>query len=153
MNNKDYAIYNEHFINPKNNIYYRFYNNTNMQNNINDNNINDNIIAHGKQVILVDSDNPWYVNISADKIPAIYKEIDFDKINGYSLNQKRIADFNSVISNKEYPELTRTYSLKERLNKIKTLEGFSNMDYYNYTIYIILIIIIILIIMKYVKNK
>ena len=30
MNNKDYAIYNEHFINPKNNIYYKIYNKINI---------------------------------------------------------------------------------------------------------------------------
>jgi len=169
MNNKDYAIYNEHFINPKNNIYYKIYNNTdiesfdnvntlndinnendNINNNINDN-INKNIIAQGKQVILVDSDNPWYVNVSADKIPAIYKKIDFDKIRGYA-GQRHTADFNSIMSENDYQQLTSTYSLKDKLNKLIKLEAFSNTDN-NYIYYIILIIIITILIFKYIKNK
>jgi hypothetical protein len=160
MNNKDYAIYNEHFINPKNNIYYKIYNNdielfdnintSNSNNEINDN-INNNIIAQGKQVILVDSDNPWYVNVSADKIPAIYKKIDFDKIRGFS-GQRDSADFNSIMSENNYQQLISTYSLKDKLNKLNQLEAFSNIDN-NYIFYLILIIILAIILLKYIKNK
>jgi hypothetical protein len=160
MNNKDYAIYNEHFINPKNNIYYKIYNNNvelfDNVNTPNSNNENDdinytNIIAQGKQVILVDSDNPWYVNVSADKIPAIYKKINFDKIRGYS-GQRISADFNSIISDNDYHDLISTYSLKDKFNKIKQLEAFSNIEN-NYILYFILIIILIVILIIYIKYK
>jgi hypothetical protein len=162
MNNKDYAIYNEHFINPKNNIYYKIYNNDielfdniNTSNNeINESdsiNINNNIIAQGKQVILVDSDNPWYVNVSADKIPAIYKKIDFDKIRGFS-GQRHTADFNSIMSENNYKNLISTYSLKDKLNKLTQIEAFSNIDN-NYIYYLIIIIVLTIILFRYTKNK
>ena len=187
MNNKDYAIYNEHFINPKNNIYYKIYNNTNIEsfdninndinrnngmngnnntngtndmnvnNNINgtndmniNNNIDTNIIAQGKQVILVDSDNPWYINVSAEKIPAIYKNIDFDKINGYS-GPRTTADFQTNMPDNTKYDLVSTYSLKDRLTKLTQIEAFSNIEN-NSILYIGLITIILIILIKYIKK-
>jgi len=161
MNNNNYAVYNEHYINPKNNIYYKIYNNVELFDDItvsdntineneNNNNINNNVLAQGKQVILVDSDNPWYVNVSADKIPAKYKKIDFDKIQGFT-GQKHTADFNSIIPENNQISLS-SYSLKDRLNRLTQIEAFSNMND-NRIYYIVAFIILIIISYKYVKNK
>ena len=76
----------------------------------------------------------------------------FNKIRGYS-DQKQNADFNSVLSKNKYPKMMSSYSLKDKLNKLTQLEGFSNIDN-NYIYYIILIIIILIfILIKYIKNK
>ncbi len=152
----NYAICNEHFINPKNNIYYKIYNNMNLEpyeniENIASNNDNttNNIFGQGKQVILVDSDNPWYINVSADKIPAKYKQIDFDKLNGYT-GQKHNATFNTQNNNNISNKFISTYSLKERLYKLTKMEGFSNGDN-NYIVLSVLFIFLIIII-RYIKK-
>jgi len=107
----------------------------------------------GKTVVLVESDNPWYINTGTTVMQKIHKSSD-------NLNVLRptadIADFKSAINlDVNKPDLGLGHSYASRLKKIENFESMSTtsgQSQQNNFILIICIIIIFLLIYKHFKQ-
>lgn len=62
----------------------------------------------GEKVILVETNNPWYINVNADQIPAKFKQLDFDKLNYYKYKPADVQHIETYknTSNIKIPKLS-----------------------------------------------
>lgn len=113
------------------------------------NDVNEILIhATGKQVMLVESNNPWYINVSADQVPAQYKKIDFDQLDLNRLEYRNQAEFQStMVLDPNRNDLGLGYSFISRKGVPCNIENFESTDQIS-----ILSIIIILIIILVIKS-
>lgn len=167
-----YANKNDNFIDNKKNPFYNLYNNINKTSikehyqelepepkpepeleleSITNNVLNDDSIrAMGKKVVLIDVDEPWYLNVSADRIPTRFRDNE-PATNFNTLKYRDNADFNSVeLLNPNKYNLGKGYSLLGHLQSLMTTEHFSNTES-SYILIILIILTILLIVVSFRK--
>ena len=109
------------------------------------------IQATGKQVMLVESNNPWYVNVSADQVPAQYKKIDFEEIDINGLEYRNQAEFQSTMKlDPNRNDLGLGYSFISRKGVPCNIENFDSTD--QISILSIIIILIVILVIKSFNN-
>ena len=103
----------------------------------------------GKRVVLVESDNPWYVN-KVNATPTKYKKLEYDELK--TTKGKKLYNHGNAKSifkiNPNSPNLGYGHSFASRLGIPCNIEGFGEKKNPNEIIIIFIIVLILLVIYK-----
>lgn len=115
--------------------------------------LNKPVVIPGKTVVLVDSNDPWYINKNADRVPQKYKEPNVDNLNNHIDDQARFEARLLIDSNDR--NLGYGYSRVDNVPVKCNIEGFGSSEdrYYNMACLIMILSILMFLYCRCKRKK